>query len=161
MTVQSDVKKIVVYEIEGNWAGLLRRRLANEGIPVERVETLAAFELGLTQVPSGCFGVQVTGEAVQDGLHWLYDASRRFPTACFVAIVKPNHPKWGFYEAGASLVIDHPFEIPTVARLVRRFLARRAGSVRPTQNNSTDDLLKSMRSSLPWSSHATEGWTEA
>jgi len=153
---------IVVQETHGNWSGLLRRQLAADNVSVTRVETLDDVCLQLRATTGGFFAVQIDEPSAAETLDWLCTARRRFRDAGFCGICSAQADAWAVYEAGASLVIGHPLEVPSLARLVRRYFAVRfstlGGSagvanmgVANTDVTDTGITAESVELSLPWS----------
>ena len=160
--IRSIPKLVVVHETCGNWAGLLRHQLIddNNTVTVLRVETLDSLTAQLGTDRRVCLAVQIARRSAVEHLDWLHGASRGYPDICFCGILADDGvDAWTVYEAGASLVIRHPLEIPNLARVVRRYFRARS----PAANSAGSAFtIESLWLNLPWCEHATaalDTWT--
>ena len=161
----SDSAVVVIQESRGNWAGLLRRQLGSHRIAVQRVETLEELQQPLNSARFGVFAFQVEGfargavtseESLSKILTWLVESRARFPNARFCGLSNETTIAWPIYEAGASLVIDHPLQVVHLARFVRRYVANLVSTeiVRESPLAGTENVCESLWLRLPWEVHA-------
>lgn len=155
---------VIVQELSGNWAGLLRRQLSGDDIDVVRVETLDEMAIPLAANGWGVFALQIdlpgpaNANAPRAGieiLNWLIESHRRFPHARFCGLSSKEALAWPIYEAGASLVIDHPLEVVKLARFVRQYHSTQGEFGRESQVAGTENVCESLWLRMPWKDHAT------
>ncbi len=136
--------RLLVCERSGQWAGALRRELAQSGVPLGETRSLAECWEALAASPASFLVVELTVESAEDLLRRMVRLGRDFPLAR-VAVVAPRRlAGWQglLREAGAVHFTCSPRQLGVVAEMACRHLA----SVPAPPQGLTDRIL----AGLPW-----------
>ncbi len=142
--------QLIVCERTGDWAGALRRALAERSGEVRECRTLADAEQMLDRWSASLVAVEVTPAGFATVLCWLADLQCRWPLARAVALVSrelDEEARWALREAGAIHVALSPRELHSVARIAVRHLAHA-----PARETTARERIFG---SLPWAADST------
>jgi hypothetical protein len=120
---QSPAASLIICEPTPRWA-VLTRRFAEE-LRVSEARSLALADDMLRDSPGSVIAVAITDANAADALLKLSNWRNDYP-ACTAAVLLDNPDpelELGLREAGAQLVISSLFELPMLARFVKRQLA--------------------------------------
>lgn len=146
MTTQllsTSAAKLIVCERTGRWAVALRRELAEAGVRVWEMRTLADCRDELVESPAS-FAVIELGANVGGLLRLLARQPRQFPAARLAVVANRSQAdhEWLMREAGAVHFVCSLRQVAVLARLACRHLAE----VPPPQQS----LAERIWMSLPW-----------
>jgi hypothetical protein len=120
---QSSAAGLIICEPTPRWAVLMRRFAAE--LQVREARSLALADDMLRDSPESVIAVAVTDANAADALLKLSAWRNDYPACTTVVLVDNPDPELelGLREAGAQLVISSLFELPMLARLMKRQLA--------------------------------------
>ena len=142
--IAAAASRLLVCERSGQWAGALRRELADAGLHVWETRSQAECWELLAATPASFIVAELTESHAEGLLRRMMRLERDFPLARLAVVAERRLADWQWLvrEAGAVHFTCSPRQLAPLAEMACRHLA----SVPPPPQNLTDRIW----TALPW-----------
>ena len=137
--------KFIVFERVSDWSLVLRPRLAEHGILLREVRSLAECQLCLIDFPASMLAMELTTNNVMSIINGITELTQKAPLARVVILARYNcaHLEWMLREAGVIEFVLSPRRLEAIVEVAKRHFRSL-----PTNEGA---IMKQLGIQLPWS----------